>query len=504
MKLSARRYLLSSFALFACLVQNTFAEAPKYAADVPDALITPDLVQTDYLGELEFFDGMPDDLTVLKAYDFLDTYRAVESFLSGMPAASIYGLLEGHRGIGMQPNDIGITETLMDARSLWLTPQTTTPYVHAEIDVKNGPVVIENPGPVLGFIDNAFFLYVTDIGLAGPDQGKPFKYLLVGPDYTGDTPEGYHVVRTNTYRHWFIVRLFVADGDVAGTVDAFKKRIRIYPLAQADNPPEQKFFNLSGRQYNTIHASDTSFYDELNAVIQYEPADAFDPELVGLFASIGIKKGKPFTPDERMQKILAEGAAIANTIARSTMYRPRSESVYFYPGERRWYSPLAGGSSEFLNNGERVLADRVFFHYYATGITPAMAKPKVGTGSVYAMAADDAEGRYLDGGKTYSVTLPGPVPAKNFWSFMVYSSQTRSILETDQKTGGVDSNSPDVKPNDDGSFTVWFGPKPPAGKEGNWIQTNPNTGYSCLLRLYSPLESWFDKTWKPGDFELMD
>jgi hypothetical protein len=133
-----------------------------------------------------------------------------------------------------------------------------------------------------------------------------------------------------------------------------------------------------------------------------------------------------------------------------------------------------------------------------------MAKPKVGTGSVYAMAADDAEGRYLDGGKTYSVTLPGPVPAKNFWSFMVYSSQTRSILETDQKTGGVDSNSPDVKPNDDGSFTVWFGPKPPAGKEGNWIQTNPNTGYSCLLRLYSPLESWFDKTWKPGDFELMD
>jgi len=94
----------------------------------------------------------------------VDTYRAVESFLSGMPAASIYGLLEGHRGIGMQPNDLGITETLMDARSLWLTPQTTTPYVHAEIDVKNGPVVIENPGPVLGFIDDAFFLYVTDIG----------------------------------------------------------------------------------------------------------------------------------------------------------------------------------------------------------------------------------------------------------------------------------------------------------------------------------------------------
>ncbi|MDP6417140.1 MAG: DUF1254 domain-containing protein, partial [Gammaproteobacteria bacterium] len=348
-----------------------------------------------------------------KSYDFLDLSHAVESFLNGMPAASIYGLLEGHRAIGMKPNDIGITESLMDARSLWLTPQTTTPYAHAEIDVREGPMVIENPGPVLGFINNAFFLYVTDIGLAGPDQGQAFKFLLLGPDYTGEIPEGYHVVRTKTYRHWCVLRLFVADGDIAATVDAFKKRIRIYPLSQAENPPKQKFFNLSGVQYNTIHASDETFYDELNAVIQYEPADAFDPELVGLFASIGIKKGKVFSPDERMKKILADGAAIANATSRSVLFRPRNESVYFYPDERQWYSPLAGGSSEFLNNGERVLADRVMFHYYATGITPAMAAPKVGTGSVYAVGAHDSEGRYLDGGKTYSVTLPGPVPAKN-------------------------------------------------------------------------------------------
>ena len=140
---------------------------------------------------------------------------------------------------------------------------------------------------------------------------------------------------------------------------------------------------------------------------------------------------------------------------------------------------------DFLDTGERVLADRIFFHY-STGITPAMAKPKEDTGSVYAMATDVAKGRYLDGGKTYSVTLPGPVPAQNFWSFMVYRGQTRSILETDQKTGGVGSNSPNLKANDDGSFTVWFGPKAPAGKEGNWVQTEPNTSYNCLLRLYSP------------------
>ena len=129
-----------------------------------------------------------------------------------------------------------------------------------------------------------------------------------------------------------------------------------------------------------------------------------------------------------------------------------------------------------------------------------MAMPKVGTGSAYEFTAHDAEGNYLDGGKTYKVTLPTPIPAKNFWSFMVYSTQHRSMLETNQKFAGIDSNSPAVKPNDDGSYTVWFGPEAPAGHEDNWVQTLPGKGYCVLLRLYGPLQAFFDKNWKPGDF----
>ena len=132
-----------------------------------------------------------------------------------------------------------------------------------------------------------------------------------------------------------------------------------------------------------------------------------------------------------------------------------------------------------------------------------MAKPKVGTGSAYEMGAHDSEGRYLDGGKTYKVTLPSPIPAKDFWSFMVYDGQTRSVLETDQKTGGLDSNNPSVKANSDGSYTMWFGPAAPKGHEGNWIQTMPGKSFNVLLRLYGPLEAWFDKTWMPGDLELV-
>jgi hypothetical protein len=476
---------------------------PKYKADVPQSLITPDHVKSKYLGDIDFIDGFPTDKTVASAYDFLDTSRAVQLFESGMGTASMYAMLNGHAAVGFKANrTVGITEQLMNARSLWLTPQTTTPYVTMEIDVKNGPVVFELSQPVIGIIDDAYFKYVADIGLGGQDRGKGGKYLLVGPDYKGDIPDGYFVLESNTYRHWMILRLVAKPGGNTAAVAKFKDTYKMYPLSQAKNPPAAEFVNLSNKQYNTIHATDATYFDELNAVIQYEPANSGDPEFLGLAAAIGIKKGQPFKPDARMKKILDEAAAIGNAAGRAIMYKPRNKAVYFYP-DRQWYSPLASGSHEFLDsNGARALDDRVGFHFYATGITPFMVKPQVGSGSVYEIAATDSKGNMLNGGLNYTVTLPAPVPAKDFWSFMVYDNHTRSILETDQLSGGIDSNAKGLVLNNDGSATVYFGPKAPKGHEANWVQTMPNKGYNVLLRLYGPLQPWFDKTWKPGDFEL--
>jgi hypothetical protein len=479
------------------------AQTPKYAAKVPESVTTPDTLQTELLGDLDFFDGMPSKETVRKVYDFLDFSRGVETFLNGIPAASVYGLLEGFKEAGLNPGDLGIFEELMDARSLYLTANSTTVYCMTEINVKDGPIVAEIPPGVLGPVDDAFFRFITDIGNTGPDKGQGGKYLFVHRDEEGPIPEGYFVARTPSYRNLMFFRAFVKDGDLKATADGVKAGFRMYPLAQAANPPRQRFVNMSGKQINTVHANDFKFYEELNAVVQYEPADSFDAELVGLFASIGIKKGQPFDPDARMKKILTEAVAVGNATARAITFAPRKDRYYIFP-DRKWNTPFTGGGNyAFYDNGERMLDDRIFMHYYATGITPAMTQPMVGLGSVYGIAAQDANGEYLDGGKTYSVTLPGPVPAKDFWSFMVYSGQTRSMLETDQKLAGLDSNNPSVKPNADDSYTMWFGPEAPAGNEGNWIQTMPGKSYNVLLRLYGPLEPWFDKTWKPGDFELV-
>jgi hypothetical protein len=149
------------------------------------------------------------------------------------------------------------------------------------------------------------------------------------------------------------------------------------------------------------------------------------------------------------------------------------------------------------------LDGRVLFHYYATGITPAMAMKRVGIGSQYGATTTDSTGKPLDGSKTYKIHLPPHIPAKNFWSLVVYDNQTRSMLQTDQQFPSIGSQKKGIVINPDTSVDVWFGPTAPKGHESNWVQTVPGKSWNALFRLYGPLQPWFDKTWKPGDFELV-
>jgi hypothetical protein len=483
--------------------QSQAQQAPKYAAKVPPSVTTPNRVKTR-IGTLRFTDGVPDAATVKKAYDQLDFGRGVEAFLAGIPATSVYALCEGFREAGFPANEaMGITESMADSRALFLTPNSTVVYVWFCADAVKEPIVVQVPPGVLGMIDDAYFRYLTDLGLPGPDQGKGGKYLVVPTSYQGALPkDGYVVVKTPSYSNLVIIRAFVQNGDVAAVVRNIKENAAMYPLSAADSVPAQKFVNISGKQFNTIHANNFHFYEELNAVVQHEPADFLDPEVAGLFASIGIQKGKNFAPDARMKAILVDAVATGNAASRAILYAPRDTRLRIFP-DRNWFTTFVDGSFDHIDGGSRLVDTRAMFHYYATGVTPAMTRSKPGTGSAYAIAARDSRGDYFDGAKTYKVTLPAPIPAARFWSFTVYDNQTRSMLETDQATAGLDSTFKDLKKNTDGSVTVYFSPNAPRGQEGNWVQTWPGKGWNTLFRLYGPTESWFNKTWKPGDFELV-
>lgn len=483
------------------LAPLTALAEPAYAPDVPAKITTPDSIDTR-IGTLHLNDGAPDAATVQRVYDQLDFSRGIDAFLKGISATSVHALCTGFEQAGIKTNQgIGISEDLLDARSLFLTANSTTVYVVQCIDLKDGPMVARVPPRVLGPVDDADFRWVTDVGLTGPDKGAGGDYLFVPPGYQGELPaSGYHVAKPRTNRLLMFYRAFVEKGDIAAAVAGVKAKAAIFPLAQAAKPAATQFVNISGKQFNTISANDFSFYEELNAVVQNEPADWVDPDRVGLYAAIGIKKGQPFAPDARMKKILTDAVAVGNVTARADFFASRDPQAPLY-SDRKWFSPFVGNSYQFLDGAERLLDARTMFFFYATGITPAMSYAKPGTGSAYAISARDSADNYLDGGKTYKVTLPGPIPANNFWSVSVYDNQTRSMLATDQKLAGLDSTLPGIKLDEDGGATVWLGPKAPAGQEHNWVQTMSGKGYTAALRLYGPLESWFDQSWRPGDIQ---
>jgi hypothetical protein len=471
----------------------------KMTTSIPEGIAIPDKVESR-LSTLTFSDGFPDDATVEKLYDNLDFQRAVQAYLLGLPVVNMAGLRFGITRVGPPNITIPIFEDLMDARTLWLTANCNTPYAAIWIDLHDGPLVLEAPPKVLGMINDSWNRYVVDIGMVGPDKGEGGKYLVLPPGYIGNIPGGYFVVPSTTFECLYGFRLLAGNSDLKLAVETTKKHTRIYPLSKADNPPANNFVNVSGREICSVAPSDYTFWEWLNEVVQREPSESFDRVSLGYFASIGIEKGKPFAPDARMKKILTEGAAAGDATARAITYKMREKENYFYKNSA-WRNVFLGGYKfENLPNVLN-LEGYTSFYFGIMGVTPAEDIKIIGKGSQYVWAFKDAKGNRLDGSKNYRLHLPPGIPAKDFWSAILYDCQTRSFLQTDQQFPMVTSQNEKLIVNADHSVDVYFGPEAPVGKENNWIQTIPGKGWFIMLRIYGPLEAWFDKTWQPGEIE---
>jgi hypothetical protein len=474
----------------------------KYSTPMPPGVAIPDQVETR-LGTLRFDSGVPDQATTDKLYDNLDFQRAVQGYLLALPPVNQLANRTAILSKGPANKTVPIWEQLVDSRTVELTANDNTVYSWFWVDLHDGPLVLEVPPKVLGLIDDMWYHFVINLGFTGPDKGHGGKYLLLPPDYEGEVPQGYHVVRCSTYSVWPVWRSFLVDGDPKPGVELVKKFTKIYPLSQAGKkPPELEFVDMSGKPFNMVGPSNYQFWEMLNQVVQEEPTDTVDPTTLGLWASIGIQKGKPFVPDARMKKILTEAAAVGDATARTIAYRMRDRAGYYFKNSN-WRLPFFGGYEFEWQPGVANLDAAAFFFFLATGVTPAMDTKIVGEGSIYPWSALDANNHPLDGGKNYKLRLPPNIPAKRFWSVIVYSTQTRSMLQTDDRFPSVSSQNKDLLVNADGSVDVYFGPKAPPGREPNWVQTSPGQTWFTILRLYGPLEPWFNKTWQPGEIELM-
>ena len=353
--------------------------------------MTPDTVESR-LGTLKFVDGVPTVETTKALYDNLDFMRGVEVFLNFIPATSMEALRLGNVDRGAtKSNQAVIFDQLMDSNPLFLTGNTDTVYFMGFLDLEaDGPTVIEiPPGSGPGTVDDAFFRFVTDMGGPGPDQGKGGKYLIVPEWFKGEPPEG------QERRRRVLRRTLAFQGELGRPariprgrqtrcgVEDVSRRGKIYSLSKAANPPQMEIINASKVAYNTVHANNFEFYEELDAVIQREPLEFIDPELRGLAGSIGIVKGKPFAPDDRMKKILTDAVAVGNATARAISFRNRDPRDLHLPEEANGRPASSRNDYRWLDGdgmAGRNLDARTYFFYMATVNTPAMAAKIPGQG----------------------------------------------------------------------------------------------------------------------------
>jgi hypothetical protein len=373
--------------------------------------------------------------------------------------------------------------------------------VYFNFNTKEGAVVLVIPpaagAGLFGTLLDAWQVPLADVGPEGEDQGKGGKYLLLPPDFKGDAPAGYIVVRTQTYNGYALFRAIPkssSEADVSNAI-ALVKKLRLYPLVKADSPPEQRFVDMSGTLFDGIVRFDESFYASLAQMINEEPVLVQDRALMGLMLPLGIEKGKDFKPDSAMQRVLTTSAREAHAWLMNGLL------TYSTPHWRdsSWSIPAAQIAVETAFSFERPNYLDVdgrgigYFSFYAP-------PKKLGAATFYVGTFKDAKGDLLRGKESYKLHVPPNVPAQQFWALTLYDRETCGFIR-DMPRAGLDSYDRNMQKNADGSVDIYIGPKPPAGKEANWIQTASGRNWFPFFRFYGPEKPLFEKTWKLPDIE---
>ncbi len=458
---------------------------------------------------LEFRQGFPSAETSARLINDLRFQQAVQTYYWAMPAMSLYSMREAQeRQFGSGSNIMVVWKDRINAKTVILTPNPDVIYAFAWLDLKrDGPTVVEAPPQMQGLMDDMWHRPITDVGAAGPDRGAGGKFLLLPPDHQGDHPQGYYAFRSPTFGVFVFWRAFLDNGSTAPGV-ALIERTRIYPLARQENPPPMRFPNASGVPMNMLFPTDITFFENLSKFLEAEPAEQADFGMRGLAAGIGVAKGQRFNPDANARTMLNRAAQVASDTARSLALRTPQQApeTRIYP-DRVWQRMFAVDNASFegpsaANPTYLDWDARIHFFQDAYGTSPAMVVAMPGRGSQYIDGLTDADGDYLDGGKSYRVHIPANVPAANYWSYVLYDSETRSLLDNGQPFPSIASNT-NLKLNADGSADIYFGPEAPRDGNSNWIRTVPGKGYVGGLRLYSPTTAFFDKSWKPGNIEKL-
>jgi hypothetical protein len=431
--------------------------------------------------------------------------RGTQAVIWGMPAVSMVALRKGaQRDLGATTNDIIYFSKPMVSRHGFLTANNQVPYVFVMLSTADGPTILDVPPAspytvFFGSVIDAWQVPVDDIGPEGADQGKGGKYLFVPPGYNKPVPSGYLVQRPKTYHLYIALRPVAIKGGTLAQGVEYAKQLKAYPLSQAGKPTPNRYIDAFPKPWDTLVNFDKTFFEDLATVVNEEPVQEKDLVMMGMLPSIGIQKGQPFKPDADAARALEPAVKLAYDMMMQYFVTPGDALVPFW-SDRKWMGPnLSKQQAEegfpFVTRDELLLDARAGGLYFWATFAPK----HLGKGSFYLMGLRDSSGTLFDGSSLYRLRVSKEVPAREFWSAIVYSRKTAGFIPNADRVGISSYEKADLKANTDGTIDLYFGPKSPTGMESNWIPTGED--FFLIFRLYGPEEALFEKKWTLADVE---
>jgi hypothetical protein len=429
-------------------------------------------------------------------FNELDFQLATQAYLWALPLVSFAQWQAQHRDLfGATSYDLVHYATYQEKLGI-LTANATTPYTLAFIDLsQTGPVMIEvPPGPTAGGLADFWQREFGIIGEMGPDEGRGGRHLIVPPGQQAHAPGGCYAYQSTGMNVLFGFRTLDPDPKRAR---ALSRAVRITPV-DGRAAPATRIVSPMGRRWSAVQPSGLDYWARLHDIYQREIVDERDRFYLAMLRQLGIEKGRPFEPGERLTAILSQASAAGELMAQANSFAKRFEGSRYWP-DRQWDLVLPMTNSAQRGDGYDELLERTSWFYEAVTFSAAMKSQTPGKGQAYLSAYTDADGRWLDGGAGYALRVPPDPPARLFWSATVYDAASRCLIDNDQQRGDRGSRNDDLRREADGSVNLYFGPTAPAGRESNWVQTIPGRHWFCYVRFYGPLESYFDRSWKLGD-----
>ncbi|WP_218919166.1 DUF1214 domain-containing protein [Piscinibacter gummiphilus] len=432
--------------------------------------------------------------------------RASQAVIWGMPAVNTDLMLQ--QMLDKTPgrmNQLIYWGRPLDSRNQTLTPNPDTLYVMAFFDTRQvGPVVLEVPradagGSLTGNTMTMWQTALEDVGVLGVDRGKGGRFVILPPGHAGKVPVGFTPLKADTHTTYALLRVNMtshAEADVQKAV-AYARRIRVYPLAQASKPPATVISDVKDIEFDSTIRYDLSFFRSLHRVVQAEPWIERDRAMIDVLRTVGIEKGKPFSPNDAVQKALLAGAADAKA---ALVHRYDQGFAPFFSASSHWTNPthqeaIEGQGSNYGEQDKYPVDARGLLYTYGY-----ISIKRPGTAQFYLISIRDKEGQPFHGSRQYRLRVPAGAPVEQYWSVTAYDRETHALIKG-MSRASRSSQIADMPRNADGSVDVYFGPTAPAGKERSWVPTDPTRGFELMFRVYGPKKEFFEKRWVLPDVE---